>query len=99
MEKIKLPQVTLVAWSGINIEAHKKAIEYSCRGIEFGDVKIIEIPSKDINEWSYNIVFNLGKYIKTSHALLIHNDGFVVNPEMWNPKWLEFDFIGSPFPF
>ena len=95
---IDLPQVTLCCVTGKNIAAHQLALEYSKRGINFGAVKLLHKESKDIDEWSYGIVYNLGKHIKTEFALLIHDDGFVVNPEMWNPDWLNYDFIGSPFP-
>lgn len=30
--------------------------------------------------------------------LLVHYDGFVVNPDKWQDEFLEFDYIGSPFP-
>ncbi len=98
MDKIKLPNVTLIALTGKNIEGHQKALDYSCLGIEFGAVKLINSPSKSIDEWSQKIVYDLGDYVDTEFALLIHDDGFVVHPERWNPEWLQYDFIGSPFP-
>lgn len=96
--KIKLPEVTLCAFGSTNIEGMRKALEYSCDGVEWGDVKLIEHPCNGIDEWNKNIVFELGSYIDTPYALLIHPDGFVVHPEAWNPKWLEYDYIGSPWP-
>jgi hypothetical protein len=98
MEKIKLPNVTLIALTGINIEGHQKALEYSQRGIEFGAVKLIYSPSENIDEWCRKIVYDLGDYVDTEFALLIHDDGFVIHPEMWDADWLNYDFIGAPFP-
>lgn len=96
---IKLPSVTLVAFGSTNIEGMRKALEYSSKDIEFGAVKLItEVPCNSIDEWNYHIVYTLGDYIETDHALLIHPDGFVVNPESWDDSWLAYDFIGSPFP-
>lgn len=97
--KILLPKVTLCAFGSTNIEGMKKALEYSSRGIEFGAVKLIEHPCNGIDEWNKNIVFELGKYIDTDFALLIHPDGYIVHPELWNEEWLNYDYIGSPWPF
>jgi len=94
---IELPSVTLIALTGINVEQHLKALKYSCRGINFGAVKLIERPSKDINEWSKTIVYDLGDYVDTEFAILIHADGFIVHPELWKNEWLQYDYIGSPW--
>lgn len=97
---LELPNVTLVAITGEeNLEAHENALRYSCQGIKFGDEKIIHDPSiKNIDDWNYAVVYSLGKYIFTDFALLFHPDGFVVNPRSWDPAWLEYDYIGAPWP-
>ncbi len=30
--------------------------------------------------------------------MLVHPDGFVVNPESWKPEFLKYDYIGAPWP-
>lgn len=99
MEKIKLPQVTLICLTNKDFEGHKKAIDKSCEGIEFGAVKLIwDEKCTSIDEWNRKIVYELGDYVDTPFALLIHADGYVINPELWNNDWLNYDYIGSPFP-
>lgn len=98
---LKLPDVTLILLSGIGYrqKANVHALEYSQKDIEFGAVKYIQLGEiKDIDTWSKATIYELPKYIETSHCLLIHENGFVVNPQSWNPKWLELDYIGSPWP-
>lgn len=96
---LKLPNVTLIALTNKDFEGHKKAIDKSCEGIEFGGVKLIwDEKMKDINDWNYKIVTELYKYIDTTHALLIHADGYVIHPELWKDEWLEYDYIGAPWP-
>jgi hypothetical protein len=96
-----LNNITLVALTGIgwrNIET-VTALEHSQKGIEFGAVKYIQLGEvKDVDSWSKAIIYELPKYIETDFCLLIHENGFVVNPESWNPEWLNYDFIGSPWP-
>ena len=41
MEKLKLPNVTLAAMTSVDLYETIKAMEYSMRGIEFGDVVLI----------------------------------------------------------
>lgn len=96
---LKLPQVTLIALTNRDFEGHKKAIDESCKGIEFGDVKLIwDEKIKDIDDWSRKIVYELGDYVRTDYLLLIHADGYVINPELWRDEWLLYDYVGSPFP-
>lgn len=105
--------LTLVIVATQNHRAASAAAAYSQREIKFekalmfSDIEPskaakcehIKIqPFETVADWGKFIVFDLHQYIETSHILLIHEDGFVVNPSMWNPAWLSYDFIGSPFP-
>lgn len=96
---LKLPNITLVALTNRDFEGHKKAIDKSCEGIEWGGVKIIWDESiTDINEWNRKIIYELHKYIDTDFAMLIHADGYVVNPAAWTDDFLKYDYIGAPWP-
>lgn len=96
---LKLPEVSLVCLTNKDFEGHKKAISYSCAGIDFGAVKLIwDEKCTSIDEWNRKIIQELPQYVSTSHALLIHADGYVVNPHLWNPEWLGYDYIGAPWP-
>lgn len=96
---ISLPNVTLVALTGLDFNAHKAAIDWSCQGIEWGAVKIIwDEKCNSIGTWNEKMIRELPNYIDTSHAMIIHADGYVINAELWNPEWLELDYIGAPWP-
>lgn len=112
--KIKLPNVTLVAMATRNVEETLQALIYSCKGVEFGSVKLLSHYTphglnsniefirinkiKNIDEWSYKIIYELNRHIETDFALLVHADGFVVNPSAWKEEFLNYDYIGAPFP-
>ncbi|MDP1864008.1 MAG: DUF5672 family protein [Thiobacillus sp.] len=114
VNKIKLPNVTLVAMATRNVEETLQALKYSCQGVEFGNVKLLSHYTpfgldkdvtfcridkiKNIDEWSYKIVYELNNYIETDFALLVHADGFVVNPSAWRNEFLDYDYIGAPWP-
>lgn len=98
---IKLPQVTLIALTGIGykMQEHTEAIKKSCENIEFGEVKLIQLGSiTDIDTWNYKIIYDLPNYVTTEFALLIHADGYIRDPRLWQKVWLRYDYVGAPWP-
>lgn len=96
---ISLPQCTLIALTGKDFPSHDLAIKKSCEGIEWGGVKVIyDYKITDINSWNKAVVYELHQYVTTDYAMLIHGDGYVIHPELWNPDWLNYDYIGAPWP-
>lgn len=96
---LKLPDVTLICLTNKDFEGHKKAIDKSCESIEFGAVKMIwDEKITSIDEWNRRIIYDLYKYVDTSHALLVHPDGYIRHAELWREEWLDYDFVGAPWP-
>ncbi len=114
MEKLYLPNVTLAAMTSVDIYETIRALEYSMRGVEFGDVVLVThrrpltLPKTIryshttkldcIDKFNYKMVYELGNHIHTDFVLLIHADGFVVHPESFRNDFLNYDYIGSPWP-
>ena len=111
---IELPNVTLVTMTSVDIDGAIKALENSSKNINFGDIVLIshekpkELPSSinfglidrmdNVNQYSYNMIYKLGDYVNTEYALVVQSDGYVVNPDMWSDDFLNYDYIGAPFP-
>jgi len=96
---LQLPRVTLIALGTKNIEGMYNALEQSSKGITWGAVKLItHIQCNSIDEWNHAIIFDLRKFVDTDFCMLVHPDGFVVNPESWKPEFLNYDYIGAPWP-
>lgn len=96
---LKLPKVTLIAFGSTNVEGMFNALEESKKGIEWGAVKLITaIPCPTIDAWNHAIIFDLRRFVDTEFCMLVHPDGFVVNPESWRPEFLDYDYIGAPWP-
>jgi hypothetical protein len=85
------------------IEKTKKAIPYNCikifsdkdlevQGSEFYQLK----PEFNRNDYSIFMMKELANFIKTDHVIVLQYDGFGVNSEYWEDKFLEYDYIGSP---
>lgn len=96
---LKLPNVTLIALTGKDFPSHDEAIKKSCEGIEWGDVKVIyDYKIKSIDDWNKKIIYELHSYVHTDFAVLIHADGYVINPSAWRTDFLDYDYIGAPWP-
>lgn len=96
---LDLPNVTLICMTNAKLVEHQKALDISSEKIKFGAVKLIHRPDIDtIDKWNKAMVYELGQYVDTDYAIIIHHDGYIINPDMWNPDWLNYDYIGAPFP-
>ena len=99
MKKRKLPNVTLVCVTNKDIEGHQNALDISCEEIEFGAVKLVVRPEIDsIDKWNEYMVYHLTDHVDTDYAILVHADGYIIRPDLWDDKWFDYDFIGAPFP-
>ncbi len=96
---LNLNNTTLIALTNRDFEGHKRALDKSCEGIEWGDIKLIwDEKCTSIDIWNYKIIYELHNYVQTDYAMLIHADGYVINPELWQDKFLDYDYIGAPWP-
>jgi len=111
---LNLDNITLVAISSVRIEATIKALLYSCKDIKFNKIKLIshekpkDLPSiisydkcskiNDINQWNRSVIYELPQHIDTEYCILIHDNGFIVNPDSWRNEFLNYDYIGAPWP-
>ena len=109
-----ISNITLVAVATTEVDATAKALEYSTRRLSFDRVLLISNynpdpgcttyehitiqPFDSVGEWGKFVVFELHKYIHSDYIILIHADGFIVNPQSWDDEFLKYDYIGAPWP-
>lgn len=62
-------------------------------------INIIQIPEiKSKVDYSRFCLTELSNYIDTEYCLTIQHDGFVINPFEWSAEFLNYDYIGAPWP-
>jgi hypothetical protein len=97
-----------------NTEMAHKALIYSQRNLIFGAVKLLTPlepkhidprieqvkidPIESYDGYSHFIFKNLVDYVDTDFCLLVQADGFVTNSSAWDIGFLEYDYIGAPWP-
>lgn len=108
---IELPNVTFLVADCVDYGRARLAINYSTKHIKFGAVKLLthfNITPPDpivekiekigsIERYSEFCVRDLSKYFDTEFVLVGQWDGFVRMPEMWDPDFLNYDYIGAPW--
>jgi Protein of unknown function (DUF5672) len=106
--------VTLCAATSTNVDATLAAIAASSERILFGDVLLLThspavkslpggrveqiAPLHSAGDYSRFLLERLADHVRTPHCLVIQWDGFVIHPEQWDERFLEFDYIGAPWP-
>ena len=57
-------------------------------------IKIQKVSTRD----KYNDFFlGLKNYCDNDYVLIIQWHGFIINPELWDPEFLKYDYIGAPW--
>jgi len=111
-KRIKLPGVTLLAATSIDVDETQMALRISSHNIKFASIKLlcssapkkkypdieyITISNMDFLGYSRLIIEDLHKYFDTSHCLIVQSDSFVVDSDLWKDEFLDFDYIGAPW--
>jgi hypothetical protein len=108
--KPNLPTVTLIITDSVDYDRAKLSFEHCRASCNFGEAKllthfdtqdshVVKIPQiKSIEEYSHFMIKDLANYFDTQHVLVAQWDGFVWKPELWDNKFLQYDYIGAPWP-
>lgn len=110
MIKKKLTNVDLISINCVDPYQSAAAINYCQKFFEFGksilvthqdiDVHDIELHLIDKLDWyQYNDhVLNLIEHTNNDYVMLIQDDGHPINSELWDDEYLQYDYIGAPWP-
>ncbi len=111
---IDLKDVTLIVVSSIKFEETLFALNESRKNINFFETVLVshEKPDfypedirlgkcervKSISEYNNYMIYNLYDHVKSEFALCINYDGYVTNANKWDNDFLNYDYIGAPWP-
>jgi predicted O-methyltransferase YrrM len=111
---MNIDNCTLFAVDCVQPELAIKALEKTCEHLTFKEVIFFsDIEPKNLNknikfqqiskicnldEYSKFMLTGLTDFIQTEFCFSVHHDGFVINPELWDDKFLKYDYIGAPWP-
>jgi hypothetical protein len=97
---VNLKNITLISIADKRYSRKTKmAMKYCEKQAFFFDSILIE--KDEINEISYSkfCINELTNHIKSDYCLVVQWDGFIINGDLWTDKFLNYDYIGSPWGF
>ena len=114
MPRLALPAVTLCAATSVNVPATVRALQYCLDQAHFADCllltdatgsrhdpRIRTIAIRQLTSgraYSEFILRDLADFISSAYCLVVQWDGFVLDAAHWADRFLEFDYIGAPWP-
>jgi hypothetical protein len=60
------------------------------------DIEYKEIPKLGYHEYSLFVIYALHQFINTEFAIIVQEDGWILNGEAWMDEFTNYDFIGAP---
>jgi len=112
-DRLDLPQVSLVCVETRRPDLALFALQRCLRQARFGEARLLgarprELPAgiehapldgiNSVADYSRFMVRELGAHFAGTHALVVQWDGFITDPARWDPAFLDYDYIGAPWP-
>jgi len=110
---LELPNVSILQMETQVHRLAKLALDDSLRGIKFGQIlvatdqfKEMRVPNAEhvmVYNWANKLGYcqalwyTIPKLVKTSHLLITQWDSWVLRPDLWNPEFTNYDYIGAPW--
>lgn len=104
----RLPNTIKALYTCMNVASFGKVVlvtsdENVLNSSELKQDKIVvekEIfPIKCIDDYNQYILYDLKEHIDTEYILIVQDHGFIINVDAWSNEFLEYDYIGAPWPF
>lgn len=111
---VPLPEVTLCAVTSVNVAVTVQALTDCLEQVSFGacklftDTSLPAIPAEitvvpieyigSSSAYSDFVLTRLVEHVETSHCLVVQWDGHVINGSLWQPQFLDYDYIGASWP-
>jgi len=108
---VPIPSITLVAVACTKvpetIEAMKKcqaqmnfnkSMLFTHEDIQVDGIEVIKIDKTDYKQYNEFVAMKLWEYVSTDFALVVQNDGYILDGSLWIDEFFKYDYIGAPWP-
>ena len=107
----RIPSVSLVSVACTKvpetIEAMRKcqsqmefnrSILFTHEDIQAEGIDVIKIDKLDYRGYNEFVAMKMWQYIGTDFVLLAQNDGYITDVSRWDDRFMNYDYIGAPWP-
>lgn len=111
---LALPTVTLCAATSVNLAATVEALNHCLAQVRVAEcilftseaveidnplIRVVRIdPLRSSDAYSAFMLERLVDHIRSDHVLVVQWDGFILDAQCWNDEFLDYDYIGAPWP-
>ena len=91
--------ITVIAVTSRRAGEHLRAMSKTIMALSVipQQMLILKAPWQ-IEDFNRYMLTDLKRHITTDFALTVHWDGFAINPHLWTDEFLNYDYIGAPWP-
>ena len=108
----ELTNVDIISINCVNPQASVAALNHCQKYFEFGksilvshiepseyyDIELHKLEEKLSWDGYNDHILNLKDHTDNDFVMVIQEDGYIVNPNLWDDEFLEYDYIGAPWP-
>ena len=87
-------------YADVVLISHHKPVKLNpkIRFVQCKETELVSQDPKNTDDYSKFMAYNLADYITTDFALIVHHRAHVLYPHRWDPIFLQYDYIGAPWP-
>jgi len=108
---VRIPTVTIVAVACTKVPetivamnkcleqmGFNRAVLFTDADVAGGNIEVVKIDKTDYKQYNEFISHKLWQYLDADFALVVQNDGYILDGSLWNDDFLRYDYIGAPWP-
>jgi hypothetical protein len=63
----------------------------------YTNINRIGVPRMSVADYNRFCVYRLSDLVTTDFCMIVHTDGFILNPHLWDDRFLNYDYVGAPW--
>jgi len=79
------------------IRPFKRAVLFGNKNSHY-PIEYVPIPRLSLTGYSLWCLRELWRHVTTDFVLLVQPDGYILNPGLWSEDFMDFDYVGAPWP-
>jgi hypothetical protein len=68
------------------------------KNVKWEQTPDLRLRAPGVDDYSHFVLYDLHKFVESDFCLVVQGDGYVIDGNAWSETFLEFDYIGAPWP-